>query len=46
MLKYILLSNNYCKHSKTVIKIKFANDKASTVHSQVKYIYASAMLFK
>ena len=37
MLEYILFSNNYCKHSKTVIKIKFTNVKASTVHSQVKY---------
>ena len=33
MLEYKLFSNNYCKHSKTVIKIKLANVKASTVYS-------------
>ena len=33
MLEYKLFSNNYCKHSKTVIKIKLVNVKASTVHS-------------
>ena len=33
MLEYKLFSNNYCKHSKTVTKIKLANVKASTVHS-------------
>ena len=45
MLEYILFSNNHCKHSKTVIKVKFANVNAtSTVHT-VKNS-ASAMLFK
>ena len=33
MLEYKLFSNNYCKHSKTLIKIKLANVKASPVHS-------------
>ena len=37
MLEYILFSNNYCKHSKTVIKIKFTKVKDDTVHSHVKY---------
>ena len=32
MLEYILFSNNYCKHSKTVIKIKFANVKVLNKH--------------
>ena len=44
MLEYKLFSNNYCKHSKTVIKIKLANIKASTVHSLKLKNSDSAML--
>ena len=48
MLEYIILFlNNYCKHSKTVIKIRFANVKVLTKHcSYSNKKYASAMLFK
>ena len=46
-LEYILFSNNYCKHSKTVIKIKFANVKVLNKHCSLSgKKFASAMLFK
>ena len=32
MLEYRLFSNNYCKHSKTVIKIRIANVKVLNKH--------------
>ena len=36
MLEYKLFSNNYCKHSKTVIKIKLANVKVHSLKCSLK----------
>ena len=36
MLEYKLLSNNYCKHSKTVIKIKLPNVKCHSLKCSLK----------
>ena len=51
MLEYILFSNNYCKHSKTVIKIKFANVKVLNKHcsqsgTQVKHTLLGIRSFR
>ena len=36
MLEYELFSNNYCKHSKTVIKIKLPNVKCHSLKCSLK----------